>query len=725
MNDSLTATLLAVALAAIGSWLWVRRRRVGQLVGHLVPPRTGLPLAASLAEQAPAGSRLDAWLFFLSLIVFAATRLIGIERFPIYFFSDEAANTVLAAELVRNGFRDASGRLLPLYFSNSGKLSLSASVYAQVIPYLLFGASVLVTRLSSAVIATSGTAAVGLTLKKVFRTRRAWVGMLLLAITPSWFLHSRTAFETTLFVSMFAWFLYFTLRYRMGVGRAVFPAVVFGALAFYSYSTGQPGVVLCGLLFVLVDARYLWQNRRTSLPAAVLAVALALPYVRFQAQHPGEIALRLQFTDSYLVRPDLSRGEKAARFVEEYAVGLSPVYWYVPENSRDLIRHRMRGYGNLLWPTLPFAAVGVVDCLRRRRDPARRALLIAALSAPAGAAMAGMHITRALVFIVPASLLTFLGIEPLLRWAGNWAGHARMSAAVFLLLTLVSGGMLRDALVNGPTWYDDYGLTGMQYGAPQVFGEIADYLEEHPQSQAWMFPTSWNGSDMLRRFFAPDDPRYLLLNLDSFLEERFDGVEQAVVVLTHDDLRRVAESGKFNPADVEATVPLPDGMIGFDLVRLSYSPQADALFAAERAARGRMVEEVVRLGGRTVTARHTPFDSGSLSDLFDGDPATGVRTDSINPAVLELDFGEPVRLTGLRLAVGATDMQVTIRVFSGEETTPGRYEATFSGRGPDARLDLVLEPPPGAVLRMIIEIRDLNGLASGRVHLREVLPLEE
>jgi hypothetical protein len=138
-----------------------------------------------------------------------------------------------------------------------------------------------------------------------------------------------------------------------------------------------------------------------------------------------------------------------------------------------------------------------------------------------------------------------------------------------------------------------------------------------------------------------------------------------------------------------------------------------------------MVEEVVSLGGRTVTARHTPFDAGLLEDLFDGDPATLVRTDSINPAVLELEFGEPVRITGMRLVVGATDMEVTIRVFAGEETTPGRYEATLTGLGPDPRLDLVLEPPPGAVLRLTIEIRDLNGLASGRVHLREVLPLEE
>jgi len=737
MNDPFIVTLLAVAAAAVGAWLWVRRRRLRQAVGELLRARPTLAPLMERGDQAPVWRTIDQRLFFLSLVVFAATRLIGIDRFPIYFFTDEAANTVLAADFLHNGLRDDSGQLFPVYFANTEKLSLGISVYAQVIPYLLFGASIAATRATSALIALSGAAAVGLILKDVFRTRLAWLGVLLLVITPAWFLHSRTAFETSLFVSMFAWFLCFYLRYRAGRARAIFPAVLFGALAFYAYNAGQAGIVLCALLLVLVDVRYHWQNRRVALLGAGLAIAMAIPYVRFQAEHPGEIVGRLQRLDSYLVRPDLNAGEKAIRLGEEYLTGLSPAYWYAPENMRDLIRHRMKGSGNILWPTLPFALIGVVVSLRRWREPAYRAVLIAALTAPVGGALAGMHVTRALVFVVPAALFTVLGAASALRWVpsgisfgirraiGDRAGYAPLAAVLFVLLSLIGGGMLWDALANGPTWYSDYGLTGMQYGARQVFSQVSAYLADHPQSQAWIFPTAWNGSDMLRRFFAPDDPRVLLLDLDSFLGERFDAVDGAIVVLAQEDYQRVIESGKFTAVDVEGTVPLPDGTAGFYFVRLAYSSGADAIFAAEQEGRRRMVEEEVVFGGRTVIARHTPFDSGSMQDLLDGDPATMARTAGINPAVIELDFGQPVRLTGLRLATGSMDMGLVVRVFVGEGTTPGRYDDAFTGLPPDPTLDLMLEPPPGPVRRLTIEIRDLNGLATTPVHLREISLREE
>lgn len=38
-----------------------------------------------------------------------------------------------------------------------------------------------------------------------------------------------------------------------------------------------------------------------------------------------------------------------------YACGLWPQYWYRPEDPYDLVRHRMKGYGNILWMTFPFA----------------------------------------------------------------------------------------------------------------------------------------------------------------------------------------------------------------------------------------------------------------------------------------------------------------------------------------------------------------------------------
>jgi hypothetical protein len=138
-----------------------------------------------------------------------------------------------------------------------------------------------------------------------------------------------------------------------------------------------------------------------------------------------------------------------------------------------------------------------------------------------------------------------------------------------------------------------------------------------------------------------------------------------------------------------------------------------------------MVAEEINLIGRTTTVRHTPFDIGSLPDLFDGDPTTMVRTAGINPAVIEIEFSEPAWITGLRLTTGSMDLGLTIGVFAGEGTVPGRYDEVFTDLPPSPTLDLMLEPAPGLVRRLTIEVRDLNGLATTYVHLGEIVLHEE
>jgi len=251
-------------------------------------------------------SRLLAWapplelsLFALSLAIYAFTHLVGLEDFPIYFFTDEAVQTNLAADFIRDDFRNYDGVLFPTYFKNDFMYNLSLSVYVQILPYLIFGKSVFVTRATSVLFTLTGAAAIGLILKEVFRIRHWWLGTLLLSITPAWFLHSRTAFETALFVSLYAWFIFFYLLYRTRSPRFLYLALLFGGLAFYSYSPGQLVVVGTGLLLLLSDLHYHWSNRKTSLVGLGVLVLLILPYLRFQLEFSGETQYHLRMLDSY------------------------------------------------------------------------------------------------------------------------------------------------------------------------------------------------------------------------------------------------------------------------------------------------------------------------------------------------------------------------------------------------------------------------------------------
>jgi hypothetical protein len=196
-----------------------------------------------------------------------------------------------------------------------------------------------------------------------------------------------------------------------------------------------------------------------------------------------------------------------------------------------------------------------------------------------------------------------------------------------------------------------------------------------------------------------------------------------VLILTREDYRRVIERGKFTEVSVEQTLPLPDGAPGFYLVRMAYSAQADTQFEAEREAERRMLAEETLVGGRPVVVRHTPFEAGSLADLFDGDSGTRVLTAGANPLVIEFDFGEAVRITGLSLTADLRNLGLTFQGFA-EGLQPARYGAEFRDRGVDPFLDVTFDPPPGLVSRVVIEIEDLDAppgtsVALGELALRE------
>jgi 4-amino-4-deoxy-L-arabinose transferase-like glycosyltransferase len=211
---------------------------------------------------------LEVILFGLALLVYLITHLVGLSRFPIYFFSDEAIQTVAAETLIRDNFRDEAGTLLPTYFKNGPYYNLSTSVYVQILPYLLFGKSVFLTRATSVFLSLLAAISVSLMLRNIYKIPLWWAGVSLLSIAPAWFLHSRTAFETVLFVSFYAAFLYTYLLYRYRAAHYIYFAIIFAVLAFYSYSPGQIVIGLTGALLLISDARYHWQNRRTGLGAS-------------------------------------------------------------------------------------------------------------------------------------------------------------------------------------------------------------------------------------------------------------------------------------------------------------------------------------------------------------------------------------------------------------------------------------------------------------------------
>jgi len=667
---------------------------------------------------------LDTTLFLLAALLFLATRLIGLDRWPIYFFSDEAINPILASQFLRNGFTDGAGHFFPTYFPNGTYLSLSVSVYAQVIPYLLFGFSVFATRAVSVLVAFSGTLAIGLILRDIFKQRFWWLGVLILSITPAWFLHSRTAFEHVMWVGFYAWFLYFYMRYRQGQPRHILIAFVFGALSFYSYSGAQLGIGLTGILLLISDARYHWHTFRARpkllAAAGVVALLLAAPYIRSTVDTSNETFRHLRILNSYWTQP-LSLGEKIDRLEQEYVFALSPDYWYAPENNRDLIRHQMQGYGLLLPLMLPFTLLGLLLCLKNIRSSPYRVVLIALLIAPLGGILVATLILRVLIMVIPAALLTSLGLIAVLSWLTKRVAYRPLALGVFAIVGAFNLFMLFDALTNGPTWYTNYGLYGLQYGAQQVFGAVREELERTPQTRVMVSPNWANATNTLQWFFAPDDNRVRMVNIDAYKFSPLPLTDDTLLVMTPDEYARTTHDPKFTGIRVERTIPYPDGQPGFYFVRLKYSPEAQAIFAAEDAARRKPVSETIMLDGQLVTILHSQFDIGQIAHAFDGDPYTLVRTLVDNPAIIEITFPEPRALTGMDLTTATMDFNATVKLTAADGSTPQVYSRDFVQQGPDPTVDFPFDPKPtGPIKTLRLEVKDLNTPGDAHIHIREI-----
>ncbi len=623
-------------------------------------------------------------LFWAALVVYLLTRLIYLPDFPIYFFTDEAIQSQHAIDLIQNGFRSHDDIFLPTYFENGGQYNLSLSVYLQVIPMLIFGKSIWVTRGVSVLITLVAAVSLGLVLKQTFKSRYWWLGPLLLSATPAWFLHSRTAFETMIMASMYAGFLFFYLRYRDGHPKSLLLALVFGALVFYAYSPGQVIIAVTGLMLLIADAKYHWQNKKIALVGLGLLAVLVIPYLRFAITKGSETVQHLTILNSYWVKP-IPLYEKLLTYLLRYLKGLNPIYWFWPNPSfierlwpdlslpswlfsyqGDLARHTMKGYGHILWVTLPFWVIGLIQCFKNFKKPGFRTLILATLAAPAGAAIVDWNITRGMVFIIPTTLIISIGFESGLKWAATKLKAIRyymIAPVIFAIFTLICAWMLGDSLLNGPTWYSDYGLGGMQYGGQQVFTRAVKIAQTEPDKTIYVSSVWTNGTNAVMRYFTDDMPNVKIGNINAWGYQVQPLNDKMLFVMTQEDLDWVYASNKFTNIQVEDELPYPDRTTGFYFVKLDYVDDINVILGIERLARKLLETDSVYINGLSVDVQHPILDINEIEQAFDGDHTTLIRTLEANPLRLILTFPEPVQISKVMVVIGGTPTKVAAAVY--------------------------------------------------------------
>jgi len=334
----------------------------------------------------------------------------------------------------------------------------------------------------------------------------------------------------------------------------------------------------------------------------------------------------------------------------------------------------------------------------------------------------GVGITRLLAMVVPAALLGGAGGSRALGWlaARLRIRETVLSLTVFLLMFGYQVWMLRDALVNGPLWHDDYGLMGMQYGARQLFTEVQDYAREHPGAKVVVSPVWANGPDLLARFFLPEGSPITLGNIDAYMYEYRPLDEQTVFVMTPEEYQRVIQSSKFADIQVDNILPYPNGKPGFYFVRLRYVENIQDILAAERIERRTLAENEITLDGELLRVRHSRLDMGNIGEILDGNRHSLVRTFEANPFILELTFAQPRQISGFTLFVGDTELKVRVLLYTPAAPEPLEFDFSIdaSPLNPQGTVDF---GQAYTVSVLYLEIKDMRQDEPGHVHLWELI----
>jgi MFS family permease len=742
--------------------------------------------------------------FWAAVVIYALVISIGIDRFPIYFFTDEAVHMNFIADFMTNGFQNCYEEFLPTFFCVRGEGWVNGtSVYVQLIPYLLFGKSVVVTRLVSAFFTLLAAIAIGLLLKKVLRVKYYWAGIFLLLTTPAWFLHARTAFEYAEVGAFYAIFLYFYGCYRKGDLRSLYFAIIAGALCFYTHGLGQILMGVTGLALFIVDFRYHIhrRQRKTVLLGLLLAIILLLPFARYYLAHPTEAADQVKKRGSYWSLPDeaLPLHGKILEFFKQYTLGLNPWYWFTPHNGIDFDRHRMLGWGNGLWITLPFVVVGLFQIFKSVRNPiyrvailallaspilpstiihggfengpmfsipietiqivlwlsiplfligiflalisirrpGHRLALIALLACPIPASVAAIGMPRMLWMSVPLAILAAVGLSAVVQWIEKLIEERRQASSpwpgwvLFAALTLLSVFMLRSALVDGPRWFEDYSLYGMQFGAPQVFRDtVLPELKNDPNLQIIVSPSWANGTEQFIPFFIPDEYRSRVRFGQpadpTYIDMLVAGTPRLLFVTTADEYNNLLQDPKFKELIVHKVIPYPNEQPGFYLISAVPADNIKEIMIAQHEQNRRPIENTMVFRGETIRVIHSPLSAGQMEDNFDSDPETFTRILEANPYVIDLYPLTPIDTHSLFIKTGSLhDLTITIRLYAPGATEPVEYIQSYKDEPdkplvPDPEFTIVFDRGPEKSERIYIEVKDNVTGETSQIHLRTI-----
>ena len=229
------------------------------------------------------------------------------------------------------------------------------------------------------------------------------------------------------------------------------------------------------------------------------------------------------------------------------------------------------------------------------------------------------------------------------------------------------------------------------------------------------------GTDIVMSFLLPPNLPVQIQIACGFLEPGGGLTDQNLFIVTPAEYKEVLNDPEVEGLTVERTFPYPDGRPGLDFVHFRSSPRADEVFAQEHLERQQPDFTDVVVNGETIHIENSLIDMGGIENILNGDPHTHARGYEANPFRLVLGFNEPRPLTGIRLTTASMDFSLTVRLFASNTAEPVVYSESYRNLPQDPTVEMAFDEAPGSVVRIEMEIRNLNEGETAKIHLRELV----
>ena len=511
-------------------------------------------------------SRRAQMLALLVVVALASVlRVYRLKDVPAGLFCDEADLGYNAYCLGTAGM-DENGVRFPLFIWSFGvSYKNPVYIYTTALPVRLFGLDEFTTRLPAALYGVGTVIALFFLGRALFNP---WVGLfaaILLAVCP-WHLHfSRIAFELISFPFLFVTGLVFLVRYTQG-RRTLAAGLFFCSSCIYAYAVAYLFVPLFLTGFGLLYLPTMVRRWRETILALLVLGATVSPAALFLYRHQQTGTQYFRNTTNLAETVNLR--EQGERLLHNYQEFFSRVFLF--ESGDPIVRHSVRGFGELLPVYAPFLLLGAVVCLFWRDRATKVVLWWLALYPLAPSLMTEIPSASRGIIGAPAfCLLAAIGLAAALKalaWIAHWrplalaAQTAAIAVTAYFLVPQVTR-YLQAYFVDYPKYSaPTYG--GFQYG----YRDAIHYMESQRSNydllmltatdvnQPQVFPLFYNHVDP-RDWLKRHDLGYLILDPSEYA--RYSVKQRVLYAL------RPSNLDMFTDYTVKKEIVAPGGQVEF------------------------------------------------------------------------------------------------------------------------------------------------------------------